>query len=272
MIDIDESYGLLERNQVRFHMALIEELNQQGNFLFRWRSYIPGLVLALSFYYLPFVPFLNRNYQHNLYWLGFAFLISFLGLAVRCFTIGYTPARTSGRNTKQQVADLVNQTGIYSLVRHPLYVGNFLMYLGPVLIVRDVAFTLVYAMFFYLYYERIIFTEEFFLRGKFANDYLSWADKTPAFIPRLTGYVKPSLPFSFKNILKREYPSLFGIITVFTILDLVQIYFQEPYIHIGNFFGIWKPFHTYFFGFGILFYVVTRILVKATKVLDVEGR
>jgi lipid A Kdo2 1-phosphate O-methyltransferase len=253
-------------------MALIEELNQQGNFLFRWRSYIPGLVLAFSLAYLPNVAFFGGIYKLNLYWLAFAFTVSFLGLAVRCFTIGYAPARTSGRNTKQQIADLVNQTGIYSLVRHPLYVGNFLMYLGPVLILRDVPFTLVYIMFFYLYYERIIFTEEFFLRGKFEKEYLAWADKTPAFIPKISGYIKPALDFSFKNILKREYPSLFGIIVVFTFFDLVQVYFQEPYLHIGNFFGIWKTFHSLFFGFGAIFYVVTRILVKTTKVLEVEGR
>jgi hypothetical protein len=146
------------------------------------------------------------------------------------------------------------------------------MYLGPVLILRDFAFTLVYIMFFYLYYERIIFAEEYFLRGKFAEGYLRWADKTPAFIPRLSGYIKPNLDFSFKNILKREYPSLFGIIVVFTVFDLIQVYFQEPYLRIQNPLGIWKDFHTYFFGFGVLFYITTRIIVKATKLLEVEGR
>lgn len=253
-------------------MAFIEELNQQGNFLFRWRSYIPGLVLAFSLAYLPSVPFFGGVYTKNLYWLGLAFSVSLLGLAVRCFTIGYAPARTSGRNTKQQIADLVNQTGIYSLVRHPLYVGNFLMYLGPVLILRDVPFTLVYIMFFYLYYERIIFAEEYFLRGKFEKEYLAWADKTPAFIPKISGYVNPTLSFSFKNILKREYPSLFGMIVVFTLFDLIQVYFQEPFLHVSEITGIWKLFHSVFFGFGAMFYITTRLIVKTTKILDVEGR
>ncbi|MDF3821374.1 lipid A Kdo2 1-phosphate O-methyltransferase [Leptospira sp. 96542] len=253
-------------------MALIEELNNQGNFLFRWRSYIPGFILFLSLAYLPFVPYFQGLYISNLYWLFFAFVVSLVGLFVRCFTIGYTPKNTSGRNTKQQVADVVNQTGIYSLVRHPLYVGNFLMYLGPVLILRDLAFALVYIMFFYLYYERIIFAEEYFLRGKFGKDYLSWADKTPAFIPRLGGYIKPKLNFSYRNILKREYPSLFGIIVVFGIFDLIQVYFQEPTLHQTSIFGIWKPFHTYFLGFGLVFYVLTRVVVKTTKLLEVDGR
>ncbi|MGC9453013.1 MAG: methyltransferase family protein, partial [Oceanipulchritudo sp.] len=37
---------------------------------------------------------------------------------------------TSGRNTKQQVAYSLNTTGFYSVVRNPLYLGNFFMYLG----------------------------------------------------------------------------------------------------------------------------------------------
>jgi hypothetical protein len=127
-------------------------------------------------------------------------------------------------------------------------------------------------MFFYLYYERIIFAEEYFLRGKFKDAYLKWADKTPAFIPRLSGYARPNLDFSFRNIWKREYPSLFGIIVVFTVFDLIQIYYQEPNLRNVDITGIWKPFHTWFFGFGLVFYIVTRIIVKTTKLLEVEGR
>lgn len=255
-------------------MALIEELDKQGNFLFRWRSYIPGLVLLFSVLYLPFVPYFKDSYDANLWWLFFCFGISLVGLFVRCFVIGYAPARTSGRNTKQQIADLVNQSGIYSLVRHPLYLGNFLMYFGPVLILRDLAVALVFILFFYLYYERIMFAEEFFLRTKFQIEYLQWANRTPAFLPKLSGYQKPPLPFSIKNIFKREYPSLFGTIVIFTLLDLIQIYFQEPSLRTSTFdlLAMWKPFHTYFFGFGFVFYSVTRAIVKLTKFLEVEGR
>jgi len=253
-------------------MALIEEFDKQGNFLFRWRSYVPGCIILFCFLYLPEVPYFQNSYDRNLLWLGLAFFVSSLGLLVRCFVIGYAPGRTSGRNTKQQVADLVNQTGIYSLVRHPLYLGNFLIYLGPVLILRDLAVTLVFGFFFWVYYERIMFTEEFFLRNKFGEEYLSWANRTPAFFPQLQNYQKPTLPFSFRNVLKREYPSLFGMIVIFTVLDLLQVYFQEPQLRSENFLGIWKSFHSYFFGFGFAFYCVVRLVVKTTKWLHVPGR
>ncbi|EMO10353.1 phospholipid methyltransferase domain protein [Leptospira borgpetersenii str. Noumea 25] len=128
-------------------MALIEEFESQGNFLFRWRSYIPGIILILCLGLLPFYRFPGDSYNYHLYYQSFCFVISILGLFVRSFVIGYAPARTSGRNTKEQVADLVNQEGIYSLIRHPLYVGNFLMYLGAVLFLKNFLIAAVFILF-----------------------------------------------------------------------------------------------------------------------------
>ena len=55
--------------------------------------------------------------------------VSLLGEAIRIFTVGYAPRNTSGRNTiTGQIADELNVTGIYSQLRHPLYLGNFLMW------------------------------------------------------------------------------------------------------------------------------------------------
>ncbi|EPG68219.1 lipid A Kdo2 1-phosphate O-methyltransferase [Leptospira wolffii] len=252
-------------------MALIEELDKQGNFLFRWRSYIPGFILLLCLYSLSNYKFLEDSYELNLYYAAGCFFVSLLGLAVRCFVIGYAPARTSGRNTKEQVADVVNQEGIYSLVRHPLYLGNFLLYLGPVLYFRDIPLLLVFALFFGFYYERIMFAEEKFLRDKFGEAYLSWANRIPAFLPKFSGYVRPKLSFSFRNILKREYPSLFGIVVIFVLFDFGASFlngfhsWQEPWE------AITLP-QIWVFGIGAGFYIVTRIIVKTTKLLQVEGR
>ena len=56
-------------------------------------------------------------------------IISFLGEGIRIFTAAYTPTGTSGRNTKLQIAGTMNTTGIYYLLRLPLYLGNFFMFL-----------------------------------------------------------------------------------------------------------------------------------------------
>ena len=49
---------------------------------------------------------------------------------MRFYTVGTTPKETSGRNTNQQVAAVLNSTGMYSMLRHPLYLGNYLIWVG----------------------------------------------------------------------------------------------------------------------------------------------
>jgi lipid A Kdo2 1-phosphate O-methyltransferase len=253
-------------------MALIEEFDKQGNFLFRWRTYVPGVILIVSLFLLPTVLYWGDTYSSNLAYTVVCFAVSMLGLIIRCITIGYTPARTSGRNTKQQVADVVNQTGIYSTVRHPLYLGNFLMYFGVVLLIKSPLFAGIFVLFFYLYYERIMFAEEFFLRGKFGEDYLKWANSTPAFIPSWKKYKPANLEFSFKNVLKREYPGLYGIVVIFTIMDIGILYFNEQGRFSQGFLEALRPEQIWFFAIGTIFYIIVRILVKTTKLLHVEGR
>ncbi len=64
-------------------------------------------------------------------------------------------------------------------------------------------------LFLIIYLERIIATEEEFLAGKFGDAYRDWATEVPAFFPRLTGWRAPELPFSFRNVLRREYSGPF---------------------------------------------------------------
>jgi len=253
-------------------MALIEEFEKQGSFLFRWRSYIPAAILILSAFYIPRYKYLNFHYEDHLIWVGLCFVVSIFGLIIRAIVIGYAPARTSGRNTKEQIADVVNQTGIYSTIRHPLYVGNFFMFFGLVLFFREFSFALIFILFYWFYYERIMFTEEQFLRGKFGEDYLKWANVTPAIIPCFKNFKKPDMSFSLRNVIKREYPGFFGIVFFFTLYDILVMFFNEPGFSIDGFWTQIKPVQMYFFGTGAAIYVIIRILVKATKLLDVEGR
>ena len=253
-------------------MALLEEFDEQGNFLFRWRSYVPSVIIGLSIFYIKDSTYINGDYFANLGLIVFFLLISLFGLFIRCVTIGYAPEKTSGRNTKSQVAETVNQTGIYSLVRHPLYIGNFFMFLGVVLILKSLSFTLIFILFYWMYYERIMFTEEQFLRNKFGSAYIEWSNRTPAIVPRFKNYQSPKLEFSFKNIVKREYPSLFGITIMFIFYDLLVIIYNDPGRLQNGFFGLLYFHHQVIFISAILFYITTRIIVKFTKLLHVEGR
>lgn len=152
-------------------MLLRESLEQTGQWLFRWRSYLP---LAL----LGFLPIALVRYEHpfgcprlDAAWELFCFGISAFGLFLRIKTVGHAPKGTSGRNMRHQRADELNTTGMYSIVRHPLYLGNFFMYLGVALVPRFWWMPLLLMLVFVLYYERIIFAEEQFLECKFGQRY-----------------------------------------------------------------------------------------------------
>ncbi len=191
--------------------------------------------------------------------------LAVLGLAVRIFTIGYSPAGTAGRNTEGQVAEVLNSTGIYSSVRHPLYLGNFLMWLGVSLYSGIWWIVLVTVLAFALYYERIMFAEEEFLRARFGKDFEDWARRTPAFIPSFRKWKKPPLPFSARSVLQKEYSGFFSMVCSFTFIDILL----NVAAGLGPAPG---PFWRVGFAAGLAVYVVLRTLKRKTPLLSVEGR
>ena len=92
-----------------------------------------------------------------------AIYVGLFGFLIRIYTIGFTPKNTLGRNTKEdQIAGELNTKGLYSLTRNPLYVVIFIG-MGAVLFTGVFWFFILFIFIFWLYYERIIFAEEFFL-------------------------------------------------------------------------------------------------------------
>lgn len=212
--------------------ALREEFAATGAWLFRWRSYLPLALLPLVVYGLS--GFANRSIDESYdeRFEIFCMAISFAGLFVRALTVGQTPARTSGRNTFEQVADSMNTTGMYSIVRHPLYLGNFLIWLGIALFQQNGLVTIVCVLAFALYYERIMFAEEKFLRGRFRERFDHWADRTPAFLPNPRLFKPSPIPFSWKLVLVREYSGLFAIVVTFTALHVLRGWFERGWLRL----------------------------------------
>lgn len=252
-------------------MALIEEMEKSGNWLFRWRSFLPLAVYAVA---LPLVLMKDACCMQpaftEVYWWGSCLAVSFLGQIIRALTIGFTPRGTSGRNTAEgQVAETLNTRGIYGMVRHPLYLGNFFMWMGIVLFTGNWWFSVVVALAFWLYYERIMFAEEAFLRGKFGKAYLTWSESTPAFVPRLGGWTPPGVRFSMRNVLKREYNGFFAMFLSFAIMDWAQT--ARLYGFQWNAHSLSLHWQYMLVGAFVIF-IVLRSLKKYTRVLDVEGR
>ncbi len=246
-------------------MELKDEFVKAGGWLFRWRSYLPLIMLGLFIPALRDFEYIGRSERLDAVWEAFCLLVSFAGLVIRGITVGFTPRGTSGRNTKRQKAETLNTTGVYSVVRNPLYVGNFFMWLGIALFAHSWTLTLVYVLIFCLYYERIIFAEEAFLREKFGDRFVDYARKTPAVIPRFGNWQRPSLPFSIRNVLRREYNGFFAVILTLSGLEAISEFVVKGRLELES--------RWLFLGaFGFMVWIVLRILKRHTRLLDVKGR
>lgn len=247
-------------------MALVNTFEKEGNFLFKHRGEIPIVlfIAAIPVIYFTDISYLNLQTQNIITY--FAIALSFLGLVIRSISIATTPKGTSGRNTKEgQVAESLNTTGIYSTVRHPLYVGNYFMWIGIVLFTFNWSFVIIVTLAFWLYYERIMYAEERFLERKFGDTYMNWANKTPSFIPSLRKYTKNVVPFSFVSVLRREYSGILATVVGFVFIYDLRIYFENGGFEL-------KSIAHYVLLAAIVMVLILRSLKHYTSLLNEEGR
>lgn len=244
-------------------MALREEFETTGNWLFRWRSYLP---IALIIVILPGIN--SGEYQSKRYIFYYeliALIISLTGMAIRCVVVGYKPKNTSGGNVRRQKAEVLNTKGLYSIVRHPLYLGNFIIWIGISLVFRTWWMTVLIGLIFCLYYERIAFAEEEFLRKKFKDSFIQWAAVTPAFFPTMKNWQPAESAFSWKKILGKEYACFFAIIMTFTIIKILINLITYRNLSI-------EPAWLIIFSTGLVIYLTLRFLKRCTNFLDTPDR
>ena len=246
-------------------MALIQSMEKQGNFLFRYRGQFPILLFVLA---IPFIYSADYNAiskQGQVYFGYCAITLSIIGFLIRFYTIGTTTKGTSGRNTSSQVATVLNSKGVYSVVRHPLYLGNYLIWLGIAVFTFNVYFIVIMSLLFWLYYERIMFAEEQFLESKFGDNFLNWSNVVPAFIPSFLKFTRSEISFSLISVLRREYASILSSIIGFVFVEGFRNYFRTKLWVISTF--------SFRLLIGALILVfILRSLKHYTNLLREEGR
>jgi protein-S-isoprenylcysteine O-methyltransferase Ste14 len=245
-------------------MALYSELEQQGIWLFRYRGLIPIIfvVFGLWAFVSERMDWIEDRELHAPQWFWWlCFGVSLAGLAIRTHAVGYASPNTSGRNTKGQVADSVNTSGLYSIMRHPLYTGNFLMWLGIALLTCNFWFVAWFIFLYAIYYERIIYAEEQFLIRKFGAAYTDWSQRTPVVLPAFAKYRPPVNPFHWKRALKQEITGLLLLLTIFCALhETSQYIFKRSFVPDAD---IW----TGMFAASLLAYAIVKLVQKRTSLL-----
>jgi protein-S-isoprenylcysteine O-methyltransferase Ste14 len=248
-------------------MALIHSFEKNGNFLFKYRGQIPVFLflMAIPVVYLTDYQFIDDNPGLFYGMLIICSLVSLLGQVIRAVAIGTSQKFTSGRNTKEQVAEALNTKGIYSTMRHPLYVGNYFMWIGIVMFTMNLWFIVIVSLLFWVYYERIMFAEERFLERKFGEDYVEWSMKVPPFFPSWKSYESSNIRFSLKTILRREYSGITATIIGFLFVEMLRNFFEDSSLE-------WNQNYTIVAAVGLGITLILRTLKHKTSLLNEEGR
>jgi len=206
---------------------IIEELPTTGDTLFRWRSYMPLVLLPLFL--------LSVNDAHpstGFAWEMFCFLVALSGLGMRAFVIGTAPHGTSARGTRQPTADSLSTRGAYSIVRHPLYLANTVVAVGCALLSATWYLPTIVLLLSFVYHERIAAREEAFLQAAFGDRFRAWAAEVPAMIPSFGRYQSSDVPFQTRKVLVQESHGLCAIGTAFVLLDTIEDSVRSGSFHV----------------------------------------
>jgi protein-S-isoprenylcysteine O-methyltransferase Ste14 len=205
-------------------MRIATRIEREGQFLFRWRSFLPLALIPFAVAAMAQGNPVERYWGDETYhlWAYGCMVLSFAGLAIRWATVAFVPAGSSGRNTRSQRATALNTTGLYSITRNPLYLGNFVTVLGIALSIGIWWFVVLVCLSYWLYIERIIATEEAFLAEKYGAEYAAWAARTPVFLPAFRNWVPPARRASVKTLLRREYNGVLAVGAAFAALELIS--------------------------------------------------
>ncbi len=245
-------------------MALRDEMVKSGNFMFRWRSYLPLLFLPVVLLALRGFEDLGGSETVDAWWEAVCGAVAASGIVVRALTVGFVSRHTSGRGTKRQVAERLNTSGMYSLLRHPLYLGNFLIWMGIALFPHTLWLPPIAILSFWIYYERIMMAEEEFLRARFGADFEEWARRTPALVPAWRNWQAPDIPYSWRAVLAREHATLLATVLTLFLLEVAGDYFAGKLTHADL---AWIV----VVSVTVVAYVTLRLL-KKRGLLAVEGR
>ena len=190
-----------------------------GNILFKYRSYffVP-ILLILIIFTRPQMSFDSKI--ADAFFDVFGFILALFGFYVRVIVIGYKKPGTSGRGTNIDVKEVVTD-GMYQVCRNPLYLANFLMWLGLTIMWWEIYFFAVIVGFFAIEYFFIIKAEESYLSNKFGEAYDEYKKSVPAFFPRIKNFRKPERPFNWNKVFKNETNLLLFILVL---LPIVYIY------------------------------------------------
>ncbi len=161
-------------------LSLETELTDQGS------TRLIGAALGIMINVLLLAPVLNRlrlgrlKTRAGVFWLGIPLMVA--GLLLRAWanrTLGAFYTRTLVTTAEQRIVE----AGPYRLVRHPGYLGNFVMWFGAALATANgIALALALLTLLPAYLYRIQ-SEEAMLRSTFGEEFEQYRSRTWRLVP-----------------------------------------------------------------------------------------
>ncbi len=193
-----------------------------GNFVFRYRDYLAPVIVLLIVVLTRPRPW-GGDPRRDLVLDAVGLAVALCGQALRVVVIGLAYIQRGGKN-KRIAADRLVTDGVFAHCRHPLYVGNFLLFVGLMLIwnspwayilgVGGVGFSLF----------SMAYAEEAFLRRKFGAEYDAYCARVNRFVPDLRGIGQTIARFEFdwKRVVRKDYGTTFTWTTTALLLIVLQ--------------------------------------------------
>jgi len=178
--------------------------NRIGNFLFKYRGFTPIPIALMIAYW---------NQDFNLIMVEVGLPILLLGEIIRILSVRHIGGKS---RTRKVGAPQLITSGPYNYIRHPLYVGNFLIYIGIEIMsspAHPFLETILLLTFFISQYYFIVLLEEKKLENLFNISYQEYVKNVNRFIPKLKRYTTSNSKnlLSFKKVLKHEFSTLLNI-------------------------------------------------------------
>ncbi len=191
------------------------KITSVGRLIDRYKFYNRFRKIAGQIFAVLLLIFANPSI--TLFSVGFSIIV--LGESIRVWALGYI---------KKDVE--LATIGPYRFVRHPLYVGNFLIATGFLVIAGNVYLSITLLPLFFLLYHQMIQMEEEMLWIKFGKVFEEYSSQVRKVIPTL----KSELPNNSKNakydikILFREheYNAFLGIFLIIILLFAKEVYLK----------------------------------------------
>jgi len=178
--------------------------------------------------------------------------------------------RVSARGFKAEHSkqgEALIESGPYSLVRNPMYLGILLVGFGVVTMLLNWWLALVFILIFFIRYTLLIDTEERKLTGLFGESYLKYKQKVPRIMPSLNTVLNAEFSSYFPlklSWLRKEIGTIFAVLFIALFLESwediskngVETYMQEALVMLIMF---------------LLFLLLSVYLIKRTNIIEKNG-